>query len=231
MKSIGVLNESSLHATIKEYYKQPGDIVEADVNGLCIDVIRDDLLIEIHTSNYSSIRDKIVRLLSDHMVCLVYPIAVQRWLIKLNHHGQIVSRRKSPKCGNLYDIYSELVYIPEVIKHPNFIFDTLMVDDEIILSDDGRGSWRRKGWSVIDRRLLTIRTVYRLYLPDDYFKFIPDDIQLPFTRKDLAKKINIKGSISSKMVNCLRKIGIIDIVGKAGNAYLYTYDRSRYEKR
>ena len=45
--SIGTMKERSLHASLKEWYAQPGDRVEAEVDGFVIDICRDGLLVEI----------------------------------------------------------------------------------------------------------------------------------------------------------------------------------------
>ena len=51
---IGTQNESSLHASLKELYSQPGDIIEGRVDGFHIDVVKKDRLVEIQTANFTS---------------------------------------------------------------------------------------------------------------------------------------------------------------------------------
>jgi len=53
---IGTLNEKSLHADLKKWYTQPGDQLEVPLDGYYIDIVRDDMLIEIQTRNFSSIK-------------------------------------------------------------------------------------------------------------------------------------------------------------------------------
>ena len=43
---IGTLNEGSLHAQLKEWYRQPGDLLEHPVDGFLIDVVRGETLID-----------------------------------------------------------------------------------------------------------------------------------------------------------------------------------------
>ena len=43
---IGVLNERSLHASLKEWYAEPGDATEVKVDGYVIDLVRGERLIE-----------------------------------------------------------------------------------------------------------------------------------------------------------------------------------------
>ena len=58
MSDIGLLNEKPLHASLKEWYAQPGDRFEVAVDGFVIDIVRDDLLLEIQTGNFASIKSK-----------------------------------------------------------------------------------------------------------------------------------------------------------------------------
>ena len=43
---IGTLGEKSLHAELKHWYKQPGDLLEEKVDGFHIDIARQNFLIE-----------------------------------------------------------------------------------------------------------------------------------------------------------------------------------------
>ena len=81
--SIGTLNEGHLHASLKERYVEPGDKVEADVDGYVVDILRGDLIIEIQTANFSAIARKMRDLVSKHQVRLVYPIPRDLWIVKL----------------------------------------------------------------------------------------------------------------------------------------------------
>ncbi len=58
MSGIGLLNEKPLHASLKEWYAQPGDRFEQPVDGYVVDVVREGLLLEIQTANFSSIKTK-----------------------------------------------------------------------------------------------------------------------------------------------------------------------------
>ena len=58
MPGIGLLNEKPLHASLKTWYAQPGDRFEVAVDGFVIDIVRDSLLLEIQTANFSAIKSK-----------------------------------------------------------------------------------------------------------------------------------------------------------------------------
>ena len=128
---IGTLGEKSLHSALKKWYAHPKDRVEVEVDGFHIDIIRRNLLIEIQTTNFSSLRRKLTTLIEKHPVRLVFPIAQEKWIVRVAKDGKThLGRRKSPKKGNIFHLFDELVYIPGLITHPNFSLETLLIQEE-----------------------------------------------------------------------------------------------------
>lgn len=118
---IGSLNEKQLHEALKVWYAQPDDQFEVPVDGFIIDIVRNGLLIEIQTRNFSAIKHKLIKLTEHHCVRLAYPIAQEKWIVKPANDEQIkTSRRKSPKRGTVYKVFRELVRFPQLIVNPNF---------------------------------------------------------------------------------------------------------------
>ncbi|MBN1218127.1 MAG: hypothetical protein JXM69_04305 [Anaerolineae bacterium] len=219
---IGSLNEKPLHAALKQWYAQPNDRFEVGVDGFVVDIVRDDLLIEIQTRNFSSIKRKLVTLTHHHPVRLVYPIPREKWIIKLTADGSHeTGRRKSPKRGVLAEVFQELVSFPHLLAHPNFSLHTLLIREEEVRRYDGRRGWRRGGWVTEERRLLEVVDQRLFETPDDIKTFIPDDLIQPFTTADLAAAIGQPRWLVQKMAYCLRKMGAINPVGKRDKAILY----------
>ena len=177
---IGCLNERSLHAAIKEWLWRPGDRTEVEIDGCYIDLVRGRQLIEIQTTGFGSLRQKLARLLVDHPVLLVHPVPKERWIVTLAADGQtVLRRRKSPKRGRPIDLFDELVRIPELFLDPNLTLTILMIQEEQIRCDDGQGSWRRKGISIVDRRLLEVVETIEFSTPNDLLSLLPDDLECP----------------------------------------------------
>jgi len=154
---IGVRNEKSLHAALKQWYARPGDQLEVQVDGFIVDIVRGDQLIEIQTRNLAAIRRKLCALLEGHPVRLVYPIAKEKWIVRMTSSGErVIGRRKSPKVGRLSDLFDELVSIPELINHQTFVLEIALIQEEEVRRADGRGSWRRGGQSIHDHKLLQV---------------------------------------------------------------------------
>ncbi len=220
---IGELNEKPLHAALKQQYSVPNDLFEVPVDGFLVDIVRGDLLIEIQTKNFAAVKQKLNSLVDRHPVRLVYPIAQEKWILKLAADGQShVSRRKSPKRGSLEDIFDELVSIPQLLSNPNFSIEVLFIQEEEIRRHDSTRNWHRRGWIIQERRLVQIVARRLLETPDDLCGLIPPTLAEPFMTHDLAIAINKSHQLAQKMVYCLSRMGGITQVGKRRNSILYT---------
>src|SRR3954469_9225167 len=143
---IGTLRERSLHAHLKRLYTEPGDCVEEKVGEYWVDIRRGDDVIEIQTGSFGSMKRKLEKLLADRSVRIVHPVAVEKWITRIGADGEtFLSRRKSPKRGSLYDLFDELVSFPHLLLHPRFSVEVVLVKEEEMRCEDGKGSWRRKG--------------------------------------------------------------------------------------
>lgn len=223
MNHIGTLAEKSLHAALKTYLAQEGDELECKLGRYVIDIRRGDVLIEIQTRNFGKIRRKLENLVEQYSVRLVYPVAATKWIVKIEdmESGDAVSRRKSPKRGTLFDVFRELVYLPHLIAHPNFSLEVLLLEQEEIRVNDGQGSWRRKGWSLHDHRLLGVLAHHQFSALGDFSALLPQTLPEAFTTKDLRKALKISPPIAGKTAYVLREMGVINQIGKQGNAYVY----------
>jgi hypothetical protein len=221
--TIGLLRETSLHAALKNWYAQEGDRLEVLVDGYVIDIVREGLLIEIQTRGFSKLKAKLGRLTQIYSVRLVYPIAQEKWVVRLAQDGQTrLARRRSPKRGRLEHLFKELVRIPTLVKESNFSIEVLLTQEEEIWQDDGKGSWRRKGWSITDRRLLNVMDKIVFTDPKDFHALLPPDLPQPFTTYDLAQTLSLPRSLSQKMVYCLKEMDLLQVVGRQRKGLLYT---------
>lgn len=220
--SIGLYNENNLHAQIIEAESLPGDRFEVKVDGYIIDIVRKKRLIEIQTKNFSSIRKKLFMLVPNHRIKLVYPIAKEKFIVKIDPVSKKeVSRRKSPRKGKLVDIFLELIYIPELILHKNFEIELLFIKEEEIRCPDGQGSWRRKGESIVNRKLVEILNRVKLKNRKDFNMFLPQNLPIPFTNNVLAEYSEHSIYTARKLTYCLKKMGIIKECGKQGRNLLF----------
>ena len=118
------------------------------------------------------------------------------------------------------DLFWEMVSFPELLAHPNFSLEVLMIWEEEVWRYEGRRIWRRRGWAVQERRLVEVVGQRLFAEPADWRALLPAHL-LEFTARDLSDAIGIRIQLAQKMVYCLRKTGVIDQTGKQGRANLY----------
>jgi hypothetical protein len=222
MSSIGLLNEKPLHASLKEWYAQPGDQFEVTVDGFVIDIVRDELLLEIQTGNFASIKSKLMKLVRAHQIRLIYPIAQEKWIVKqAKDNGGGVIRRKSPKRGRVEDLFWEMVSFPHLIVNPNFSLEVLLIREEEVRRYEGKRNWRRRGWVTEERRLLGVVDRKLFEEAADLQMLLPDKLGESFTTSDLVEAMGISKRLAQKMAYCLHEASVIELIGKRGRANLY----------
>lgn len=219
MSNIGLLNEKPLHASLKRWYARPGDRFEVPVDGYVIDIVRDDMLLEIQTGNFASIKAKLTALVRSHPIRLIYPIAVEKWIVK-SEPGANCARRRSPLKGRLEDLFWEMVRFPHLLSHRNFSLEVLLIKEEEARQFDGKRNWRRRGWVTEERRLLEVVDRRLLASPADWRAILPEGIQ-SFTARDLADALSIPVTLAQKMAYSLQRGTVVTLLGRRGRAYLY----------
>ncbi len=223
--SIGTLNESHLHASLKEHYSQPGDLMEQVVDGYVVDILRGKRIIEIQTANFAQIRKKMRELVKRHRVRLILPVAQDKWIVKLpEKKGGKSGRRRSPKHGSFEDVFTELVSFPDLITHKNFELEVALTQEEEIRRFDSRRRRRRRrgNWVTVERRLLDITDRLTIRNGSDLIGLLPPDLPDEFRTSELADLFGRPRAIAQQAAYCLRKCGLIKQVGKEGNALVYT---------
>lgn len=228
-KTIGILAERSLHAALKKWYAQPGDETEVPLEGFHIDLVRGDMLIEIQTRNFYAMKRKLGKLLENHRLHLIHPIAVEKWLVRVAADGITeISRRRSPKRGTVQDIFDELVHIPTILTHPNFSLEIVLVHQEeirrirAVREKPARRTRRPRDWDRNDQRLVQVIGSRVINSVDDLRSFLPADLPSPFTNRELARALGSYGyPRAQSMTYVMRQIGVLGMVGKRGRAILY----------
>jgi hypothetical protein len=222
MSNVGLLNEKPLHASLKAVYAQPEDQLEAYVDGFVIDIVQNELLLEIQTGNFTSIKAKLNNLLGTHRVRLIYPIAQEKWLVKLvGGNGNKTTRRKSPKKGRVEDLFWEMVRIPQLMANHNFSLEVAMIREEEVRKYIGKHKWRSKGWATVEHRLLEVVDRQLFETTADWQALLPPKLA-SFTAKDLAEALGIRTQLAQRMAYCFRKANLINLIGKRGRAHLYS---------
>ena len=215
------MNECSLHSEIKQVYSLSGDQFEVKLGNYIVDILRGNLVIEVQTKNFSALKEKLQVLTENHRVRLVYPLVEKKWITHVTKDHTVLNKRKSPRKGRLTDLFGELVMIPHMIGEENFSLEVLLIDEEEVRCDDGKGSWRRRGFSIIDRKLLKVNDRILFQTKADYIKILPQGLNEMFTNRELAKLAKISLRSVRQITYCLKKGGVIRLAGKKGRELVF----------
>jgi len=225
-RSIGTERESSLHAELKYLYAGAHGKVEVPLGPYVCDVHNEyGEIIEIQTGSFGPLKDKVAYLIDRGPLKIVHPIHTLRRIELYDPAGVLLYRRKSPRRGTIWDLFSSLVYAPRLPLLPNLSVELVLLEILEKRVQDGKGSWRRRGISLGDKKIVERQGELLLRSPQDYGCFAPFEYDELFTVKDLAQKARISPTIAGKTVYVLSILGTIDRQGKRGNAWVYRRNR------
>jgi len=213
--------ESSLHRSLKFRYSGSG-ATETPVGDYVCDGLGDDgEYIEVQTGSFGPLKEKVKFLTKSGKVRIIHPIISQKSIELYDSGGSLLRKRKSPAKGSAWDVFKVLLYAPELPLLKNLVIELAIVDVTERRTDDGRGSWRRRGVSITDRVISGWRESIVLSKPKDYHQFIPFRKSERFSVRDLAEKAGIDVGLARKALNVLNKMGLVERTGKQGRAYQY----------
>lgn len=223
MNGIGTLNEGPLHQALKSLYLDEHGETEVHVGSFVADVRgADQVLYEIQTGGFGPLKRKLTTLVESHQVVLVHPIAAIRYIVKLpRQEDQQATRRRSPKRGALVNIVEELVSIPELLNHPNFQIEAVLIEEDEVRLHDPTRVRRRGGWRVVSRSLNRVVERRRIACCEDLFSLVEGPLGEEFTTRDLAEAMAAPRWLAQKLAYCLRESGAATLTGKSGNNLVY----------
>lgn len=221
-KKIGNLGEKALHAVLKYYFQPDGTKHEIKVGSFYADAVSDGKIIEIQTKNFYALRKKLDFLVISYRVVLVHPIAEHKTLCWVDpESGDVVSRKRSPKKGSIFDILPELYAIKECVGEENFTLCIITVDVDEYRLLDGYGKDKKKRATKYERIPTSVNS--EIYLKDirDYYMLIPPSLNERFTISEFNKAVNMRGIAASCALKFLLHIGIVRFLCKEGKKNIY----------
>lgn len=239
MSDFSVLNESSLHNTLKIYYSaQTNGQTEVEMYGHIYDVFTDNgQVIEIQTKNLSKLSKKIKDTLDKGLkITLVYPIPITTRIILTDEQGKLISNRKSPNKGSVYDLFKETTGLYDILLNKNFTLEVVFITmiehrvrtEEPVQAKNNRRRYR-KNWIKSNKRLEEIIDIRRFKTKHDYLSLLPPALPLEFCAKDIKEKLKTEKLSPAKIYNnsnliiwLLNKMELLE--------YIETRNRSRYYK-
>ena len=229
-----MLVEFTLHRELKSLYSDDRAAIEVRLGQHRIDVLDDERLVEIQVSPLGALRDKIRVLADAHRMLIVKPIAYRKYIVHVEN-GRPVRRRLSPKRGEIWDLFAEMVHAAREFGHPNVALEVVLTEEEEWRRERrGRRRWRRRPYRIEDRRLLEVVQTHRLADGADFRALLPADLARPFTTADLGLALDRPKWLARMVTYSMRHMGALAAVGKKGNHILYDWPtpaRSRRRSR
>lgn len=200
--------------------------MEAARCGCVVDIARAwGEVVEIQTRGFGRLRPKLERLLAEHDVLVVHPVAAERRVVRVDARGEVVSARRSPKRDGPLAIFDELVFVPTAIEHPRLAFELALTREDVVHGPpDGK---RRRRRPAGQRRLVEVVDRVRFDEPAQLAALLPSGLDEPFAVRDLAAALGTTVLRAQRCAYVLRALGLLEPAGKRGRAPLYATRRRR----
>ncbi len=219
--SIGLLNESSMHASLKAYIEPDESKYETAYNGYIVDILRDDGVVEIQTGSFGSMKKKLAALLECGYVTIVYPVAqLKRIYWQDMDTGELTGGRISPKRAQPCEIFKELRWLPGLIWHKNLRIRIITVETAVYNRMDGYGKDKKKHSSRIDKQLVRILDDITISSADELIRLLPDTLPERFSVKELSKHGKLSSSAAQSGAKLLYDLGLLERT-MCGRSYIY----------
>ena len=216
-----MLREGPLHAAVKAALAEPGDRLEVPVGRFVIDLVRaDGELVEVQTGGFAALGKKLDALLDEHRMRIVYPVAAERRIVRVDEHRQVLGVRRSPKRATTAAVFDELVAFPSLLTHPNLTIEVLLLREDHIRGPQPtttRGRTRDPG----ERQMIEVLDQVALRTPQDILAALPALPAEPFSTRELAAILHCTPRIAQRTLYCLRTIGVVEPAGNRGRAPLH----------
>ena len=216
-----MLREGPLHAAVKAALAEPGDRLEVPVGRFVIDLVRaDGELVEVQTGGFAALGKKLDALLDEHRMRIVYPVAAERRIVRVDEHGQVLGVRRSPKRATTAAVFDELVAFPSLLTHPNLTIEVLLLREDHIRGPQPTTT-RRRTRDPGERRMIEVLDQVALRTPQDILAALPALPAEPFSTRELAAILHCTPRMAQRTLYCLRTIGVVEPAGNRGRAPLH----------
>ena len=221
---INLYSEYSLHEQLKMYLAGPGDRIEVPVEGKVVDLVRaDGELVEVQTGHIGQLAPKALGLVEKgYRIRIVYPVSAERMLRRLDPGtGEVISVRRSPKRGDLYSLFDELVHASSFVAAKNITVEVLLVRSVETRTRDGTGSWWKKGDRTVDRALEEVIASKSFCSSTQWMAIIPRELAPPWDSASLGAALGIGPERARRILYCFCRAGLLVELGGAGRRKTY----------
>ena len=220
---IGTLSEKSIHSEIKNYLEPNKEYQEVKVGNYIADIKRDNEIFEVQTQQFKNLISKLnYYIKNEYDITVVYPLIQEKYINWIDPVStEIVERRKSSYKRYIQDIFKELYWIKDYIVNEQIKLKIITLTAEEYKYLDGYGQNNKHKATKIDKVPSKIINEINIQSVNDFKIFLPDTLPKEFTSKDFQKYTKSRSKYLGSGLKILREIGVIKVVRKQGNAYVY----------
>lgn len=223
--TVGTQNEKLIHAALKNYYAPFSDEQEVKIGNFFADAVNENGIFEIQTKQLYRLREKLSVFLENARVNLVHPFVCESKALFVNAKtGEIVKADKPRKTSSWLKIFEELYSIKNFLQSDNLKIVIVKLKIEKIVYFEGESipdlrsrNLRKK--CVIEKIPTEIVEEICFETAEDFRRLLPENLPESFTKKEFCKACGEANS--SLRLEILRETGIVKMVGKRKNAYVY----------
>ena len=219
---IGMLSEKTMHAVLKRYYEPHSENHEITVGRHVADIVGENGIIEIQTTDFSRLKEKLAAFSEVCSVTVVHPIIRKRRLCWVDRESKtVVESRNAPCKDPRADAFLELLRVREFLNTPNlrFLFPLMEIEEYRYLNPKQKNPHKKA--SRCDKIPTAILEEWEFSSVDDYRAFLPENLPDQFISRDFAKSANCAFSTAQIMLKLFTELSLVKRVGKQGKSYIY----------
>ena len=136
-------------------------------------------------------------------------------------NGEISNPKKSPKKFRIPEVFHELYMIKQLLGHKDLMITLLLFE----INEYREIANNRRGYVCYDR--IPTKLIDEIVLKDnkDYINLLPPDLSETFTSKEICLKTKTNVKYVNKMLNVMKYLNVVEVVGKDGRKLLYNVKR------
>ena len=221
---IGLLNETSVHAFLKDYIDSDKAHQEVKIGRYFADVANESGIFEIQTRGFYKIRAKLACFLKESPVTLIYPVTVRKTLYWIDPAtGECSKGRRTPKRATVCEIWRELPPIVDLLECPGFSVRLVFLESEEYRVLDGFGAQKKYRAGHIDRCPQRLLSEMEVRTAADLRRLFPEKLekQEKFTSLDFAKEGRIPRKAAQNALRILNGYELVKRVSHDRFGYRY----------
>jgi hypothetical protein len=162
-----------------------------------IDLVRPDgELVEVQTGGFSALGRKLDALLDAHRCRIVYPVAAERRIVRVDRDGEITSVRRSPKRASVVEVFDKLVAFPSLLTDPHLTIEVLLLREDHVRGERPERVGRRTR-DPGERRLIVVLERVEFRGPGDVVECCRRFRRIPLVRVSWQRSLAVACSSPS----------------------------------